>query len=98
MLKDYPELIERLQEVLDSVVEKPSRGTAQFERALWKLEGRLTTFLNEARSELEAAKASSDPDAVIRSNQKLDLVEQANWVNHWIADEAMRNFFRRGSS
>lgn len=77
MLKDYPELIARLQEVLDSVVEMPSPETPPIERAAWKLEGRLTTFVVEASNELEAAKALGDVDAVLQAGEKVRLMRRA---------------------
>ena len=39
MLKDYPDLIERLQADLTYVANAKRRGTPLFERAIWMLEG-----------------------------------------------------------
>ncbi len=64
MLKDYPEHIERLQEVLNTMLTKPSHGVDPFDRAIWKLEGRLETFISEARGELKAAEAIGDPAVI----------------------------------
>lgn len=58
MLRDYPEHIERLQDALNWVVEHPARGTPPFERAIWALEGRIETFISEARDELKKPKLS----------------------------------------
>lgn len=61
MLKDYPEHIERLQEALNSVVERPMKGTPPPEVAIWELEGTLETFVSEAREELRAGEESGKP-------------------------------------
>lgn len=70
MLKDYPEHIERLQEVLNYVVETSSAGVSPFDRAIWVLEGRLETFISEARDELKAAEARGDAEAIQRARTK----------------------------
>ncbi len=49
MLTQYPEHIERLQEALNTVIEKPSKVTPPFEVAIWVLESRLGAFTAEAR-------------------------------------------------
>lgn len=64
MLKDYPELIQRLQEELNYVVEKPSPLTHPFERAIWILEDTFDAFMSEAREEIKAAEGIGDPDVV----------------------------------
>lgn len=74
MLKDYPEHILRLQEVLRTVVEKPSKATPPFEVAIWMLESRLGTFISEAREELKAAEAGGDPEVIERTKTKLSLM------------------------
>ncbi|WP_241200794.1 hypothetical protein [Lysobacter enzymogenes] len=74
MLKDYPEHIERLQEVLNYVVETSSAGVSPFDRAIWVLEARLETFISEARDELEAAEASGDAEAIARAKDKKYLM------------------------
>ncbi|MFA0923720.1 hypothetical protein [Xanthomonas fragariae] len=69
ILKDYPELIQRLQDVLDAYVQKPYK-LMPFEGAIWALEGRLGSFISEAREELKAAKASGDPEAIEKAKKK----------------------------
>ncbi|MFZ5662646.1 MAG: hypothetical protein ACOY9B_08065 [Pseudomonadota bacterium] len=81
MLKDYPDLIERLQQALNTVTDKPSKVTPPFEVAIWMLEGGLATFIAEAREELEAAEASGDPDQIARAKSKLDLMFSAHSGN-----------------
>ena len=70
MLKDYPEHIERLQAALNRIMEKKMSGADPFERAIWLLEGRLETFVSEARQELRAAEESGNVDAITRAKSK----------------------------
>lgn len=74
MLKDYPDHIERLQQALNWTIEHPSAATPPFEVAIWALEGRLETFISEARDELDAAEALGDAEAIARADRKLDLM------------------------
>jgi hypothetical protein len=74
MLKEYPELIERLQESLNKVITDPVKSEPPFEVAIWRLEGTLSSFLAEARKELEVAKAIGDPEAIERADQKERLM------------------------
>ncbi|KPL49269.1 hypothetical protein XAXN_08575 [Xanthomonas axonopodis] len=69
LLKDYPELIQRLQDVLDNYIRKPNR-LMPFDGAIWALEGRLGSFISEAREELEAAYASGDTAAIEKAEKK----------------------------
>ncbi|WDM68664.1 hypothetical protein [Xanthomonas cucurbitae] len=55
ILQEYPELIQRLQDVLDDYVRRPNPITP-FDGAIWALEGRLESFISEAHEELESAK------------------------------------------
>ncbi|MFA0925046.1 hypothetical protein [Xanthomonas fragariae] len=77
ILKDYPELIQRLQDVLDAYVQKPYE-LMPFEGAIWALEGRLGSFFSEARKELNAAKSSGDPEAIEKANKKYSAVGYAS--------------------
>jgi hypothetical protein len=90
MLKDYPEHVQRVQEVLNSVVEKPSKGTPPFEVAIWVLESRLDAFISEAREELEVARAAEDADTIVRAKEKLRLMldcrSQTSWGDDNLAD------------
>ena len=70
MLADYPEHIERLQEVLNHLVETSSAGVDPFDRAIWLLEGRLETFISEARKEMKAAKIADDHAGLEKAEAK----------------------------
>lgn len=74
MLKEYPEHIERLQQALDSVVEKPMKGTPALEVAIWELEGTLETFISQAREELRAGEENGNPEAIAVGKKKLLLM------------------------
>ncbi|MFA1261874.1 MULTISPECIES: hypothetical protein [Xanthomonas] len=69
LLADYPELIQSLQEVLDAYIKKPYI-LMPLEGAIWALEGRIGSFMSEAREELEAAYASGDPAAIEKAEKK----------------------------
>ncbi len=85
MLKDYPGHLTRLQEVLNFVLDgpRPARGSTNhvFEQVIWALEGRLETFIHEAKDELEAAQASGDSEAVVHSKEKLSLMRRSRSRN-----------------
>ena len=76
MLKDYPEHIERLQDVLNQYVQKPFL-LMPFDGAIWSLEGRLETFISEAREELKAAEASGDGEAITQALAKISLMRMS---------------------
>lgn len=69
MLKDYPEHIQRLQGALNDYMQKPFR-LMPFDGAIWALEGRLETFVSEARQEVRAAEASGDVEAIEQAKSK----------------------------
>lgn len=74
MFWNYPELIERLQASLNSVITNPVKSQPPFEVAIWELEGTLGSFLNEALQELDAARASGDSAAIERADAKRRLL------------------------
>lgn len=77
MLKQYPELIERLQRELNYLVEKPSPVTPPFERAIWILEDTLDSFVSDAREDFNAAEASGDAEAIAFAKAKRFAVGSA---------------------
>jgi hypothetical protein len=74
MLKEYPELIERLQESLNKVITDPVKSEPPFEVAIWRLEGALDSFVDEALVELDAARASGDAAAIGKADAKRRLM------------------------
>ncbi len=86
LLKDYPEHIERLQEVLNTIIAKPSFGTPQFEVAIWELEGETSLFISEAQEELEAEKSAGDPQSIAAAEKKVRLMYGAASKNNGLRD------------
>ncbi|XUP36321.1 hypothetical protein WAE31_20500 (plasmid) [Xanthomonas axonopodis pv. vasculorum] len=85
ILKDYPELIQRLQQVLDAYIRKPYT-LLPFDGAIWALEGRLESFISEARDEFEAAEASGDATAIEKAEKKEFLMLHASSKNGGMSD------------
>ncbi len=97
MLKDYPEHIERLQEVLNRSVERSRKiPFMPFDNAIWALEGRLQMFVIEAHDELIAAEASGEPKAISQAQEKERLMSFARSSNIGMArlDDLMEYFER----
>lgn len=86
ILKDYPVHIDRLQEALNTVIDKPSKATPPFEVAIWVLESRLETFISEARNELKTAESSGDSEVISRASQKEPVMSKARSVNDGLSD------------
>ncbi|MDQ7290580.1 MULTISPECIES: hypothetical protein [Stenotrophomonas] len=87
MLKDYPEHIERLQEVLNRSVERSRQiPLMPFDDAISALDGRLGTFVMEARAELAAAEKSADPKAMAQAHEKERLMSFARSRNIGMAE------------
>lgn len=94
MLQDYPEHIERLQEVLNRSVERSRKVPLMpFDDAISDLEGRLGTFISEARAELVSAQISADSEAITRAVEKERLMFSASFKRHWLDDEPLYNYF-----
>jgi septation ring formation regulator EzrA len=89
MLKDYPEHIERLQEVLNRNMESGS-SLMPFDEAIWSLEGRLETFISEARQELRVAEANGDSETIAAAHKKLNLMFQCRPSGSWKLKELMQ--------
>ncbi|MEA9914797.1 hypothetical protein VDG39_19175 [Xanthomonas campestris pv. raphani] len=85
LLRDYPELIQRLQDVLDDYIRKPN-PLIPFDGAIWALEGRLESFISEAREELDLAHASGDANAVKMAEEKERLTRHARSRNRGMSD------------
>jgi len=86
LLKNYPGHILRLQEVLDSVAEDHAKSIPLFEQAIWALESRTSAFIREAQTELEAAQAIGDLDAIVLAEAKEDLMFSARSLNDGLSD------------
>jgi hypothetical protein len=93
ILREYPEHIERLQDVLASFG-VPKNRVMPFDEAIWALEGRLETFVAEAREELSAAEESADASEIERAKAKELLMLQASSKGRWIGDDGLWNYFQ----
>jgi hypothetical protein len=69
MLKDYPDLIQELQDVLSKYVKKPNK-LQPFDGAIWLLQDTLSLFVSEVHAQLEAAEIRGDQEAVQRARAK----------------------------
>ena len=92
MLKDYPELVERLQENLNQIVRTPSSVTSPFERAIWILEDTLGSFITKARDELRTADESGTEEEVARAREKLNLMLDCRSPTSW-GDDNLAGYF-----
>lgn len=93
-LKDHPEHVARLQQVLNSAADAQGRPNQRFEEAVRALEGRLGSFLVEARTELDAARSRGDADLVAKAEAKERLMSEIRLKQVWIGDPVMWGHFQ----
>lgn len=94
-LRKHPAHIERLQQALSSVDVAGRASIPRFERAVWALQGRLGSFLSEARDELDAARALGDKREVKRAEADVTLMSEIRLKQVWIGDSELWNHFGR---
>ena len=94
ILGDYQEHIQRLQEVLNPLATRKN-SLMPFDEAIWVVEGRLGTFMSEAREELKATQASGDAQAIARAEEKRSVMGQAGFKGRWIGDDGLWDFFQK---
>lgn len=92
-LKDHPGHVQRLQEVLNQVVQEQNLGAWRPEVAVWALEGRLGSFLVEARIALQEAQAGGDPVTIERAVAAERLMSEIRLKQLWIGDDAFWEYF-----
>lgn len=92
LLKDYPNQIARLQQVLNAVAEEPA-AAPRFEYAIWALEGRVDTFFQEARAELKAATESGDARLIAEAGAKERLMARLVLQKPWYGDKEFSAYF-----
>jgi hypothetical protein len=78
MLKDYPDHIRRLQELLDDMVYGGEPLYDPIDQVIEALKGRLGKFIMEAQGELQIAQASGDTNEISRAKEKADLMFDAS--------------------
>lgn len=94
MLALYPDLIERLQDVLVYSVERSRKiRLMPFDDAVSMLEGQLEEFISEARTDLAMAEASRDDSAIDLARRRELAVSMARQKRHWITYESLLNHF-----
>lgn len=76
ILHPYPELIARLQEVLDQFTE-PKPRLQPFDEAVWALESRLGAFMAESADEIDMAETGGDAAAIEQAKAKRAAVGRA---------------------
>ncbi|QWP74970.1 hypothetical protein J5226_15080 [Lysobacter sp. K5869] len=76
LLKDYPDLIARIEGALEGAAADPA-GAPPFETAKWALEDLLSRFIADARDELDAAETHGDAARIERADDKLNLMFRA---------------------
>ncbi|MDR6887701.1 MULTISPECIES: hypothetical protein [Variovorax] len=91
LLKDYPELIEELQEALTSLHYGP-RGPMDFERAVWLLKDMLGGDMGDAYSEEDRARARGDMEAARLTNKKAKALAMA--VHAVYGDGDLSSYFK----
>ena len=92
-LKDYPHIIQEIQDELNKLVSKQEYGTPPFEVATWILQDILDHYANEARREVRAAEAGDDAQALETAKQKRLLFGRA--ANDFrYGDEALLQYFQ----
>lgn len=78
-LKDYPELISRLEEGLRSVPLSPGMSKAQradaLERAFWVLDGDMDDFVERAREEVAQLEGNADASKIDAARKKLQTLQ-----------------------
>lgn len=77
LLKDYPEHLARIQEVLNRVVIDHAKSVPLFEQAIWALEGRTDAFVREAQAELAEAQKTGVAEAIALAEAKTSLMRRA---------------------
>ncbi|WP_144436434.1 hypothetical protein [Lysobacter antibioticus] len=95
MLKDHPGHIDRLQEALNTAIEKSPHLTPPFEVAIWALESRLEAFVREAQTDFDAAQADGVAEDIALAEQKELLMLKASSKYAWFTDESLCDHFQQ---
>jgi hypothetical protein len=84
LLRDYPELIDEIEDGLNGVLANPYHGTPIIDQAIWLLEDTLGKFALKAQSELKDAENSGDVAAIERAKAKQASVFKARPKQAWL--------------
>ncbi|WP_369943007.1 hypothetical protein [Xanthomonas medicagonis] len=85
ILKEYPEKIQKLQDILSGYFKNPN-PVMPFDGAVWILEDALASFISEARYELKVAESSGDPEVIRRAEEKEKVMHYARSGNRGMSD------------
>lgn len=94
-LRKHPAHIQRLQQALSSVSADGRESIPRFELAVWALQGRLGSFLSEARDELDVARAAGERKEVKRAEATVRLMSEIRLKQVWIGDSELWKHFGR---
>jgi hypothetical protein len=90
-LKDYPELIQEIQDVLTKVVMDGPASIPPFEWAIWRIEDTLSALYSDAYEALKEAEQIGDSQAIYRAKIKADAVSSARHL--WDLED-LREYFQ----
>ena len=90
-LKDYPEIIQDIQDELNDVVMSPLSGTPIIEQAIWAVERIFTVRFSDAFEVLKNAEQAGDSQAIYRAKIKVDAVSRARHL--WDLED-LREYFQ----
>jgi hypothetical protein len=93
MLKDYPELIEELQQRLIDLMSDHARSIPMFEQANWLLQDSLEAFYIDACEELKAAEQSDDLAQIEKAKTKEFQVDIAGRRRPWFDSDELSDYF-----
>ncbi len=87
-LKDYPELIQIVQDDLNWRVDSMLRGAhfPPFEEVVWALEATFSKFYSDAKKEVEAAELGGNQQAIERAKAKRYLIGSTRMDAPWNDD------------
>jgi hypothetical protein len=92
-LRDYPDYIERLQEILTEAAERAALGKPDLSLAVRDLNVRLDTFRREAQKAAGIAGDSTDSDAALLAHARLQAINAALSDQSWSSDVALVAYF-----
>jgi hypothetical protein len=84
LLRDYPELIDEIEDGLNGLVVNPYQSTPIIDQAIWLLEDTLSKFTLNVQNELKDAENSGDVAAIERAKAKQASVFKARPKQAWL--------------
>ncbi len=84
LLRDYPDLIVRLEKRLARALERPTHPP--IEGAIWAFEDTLEGFVGDAQQDRRRAEEAGDEHALAQANAKFDAAARAGTRNDGLRD------------